>query len=136
MSRSCQLLLALLLTLNAKNLSAATLTAATAGAMASQLGADPWPWIVGSAGAAIAFLMRAPTTPKIALANGLISILCGGLGAPFIANIVSYKIDPIYANDLVYAAFLSVAWPFLVPLAMRYIEKWFGALPASRQEGQ
>lgn len=136
MTKTQKFLLALLLALNAKNITAATLTAATAGAVATQLGVDPLPWIVGSAGAAIAFLMRAPTAPKIALANGLISILCGGLGAPFLANIVEAKVDAIYANDLVYAAILSVAWPFFVPLVMAWVERIFGALPVNRQGGQ
>ncbi len=136
MSKSRQLILAVLLALNAKNVTAATLTAATAGATAAQLGADPWPWIVGSAGAAIAFLMRAPTTRQVAIAHGAISILCGGLGAPFAASILSHYVNPVWANDLVLAAVLSIGWPFFVPLAMAWFERIFGALPVRRDGSQ
>ena len=136
MIKRLDFLIALLLTLNAKNLGAATITAATAGATAAQLGADPWPWIVGSAGAAIAFLMRAPVERRVAVTNGLISVLCGGIGAPFVASLASHYVHPVWANDLVWAAVLSIGWPFLVPLAMGWIERFSGALPARRDGSQ
>lgn len=135
-SRLLKGLIALAVALNAKNGLAAALTAALAGATASQLGIDPWPWIVGAAGAAIAFLMRAPTIGRIAVANGGISILFGGLGAPYAAALLSHYVDPVWANDLVLAAVLSIGWPFFVPIAMGWFERFASALPVRRDGGQ
>lgn len=129
MTRTRQIILALLLTLNVKNITAATVTAVTAGVTAAQLGVDPWPWIIGSAGAAIAYLMRVPSDPRVAIANGGISILFGGLGAPFLANVIESKLDPAYANDLVFAAILSIGWPWLVPLAMGWVTRFVNVQP-------
>lgn len=129
-------LVAVVLTLNAKNSFAVTLTAALAGGTASQLGADPWPWIVGATGAAIAFLMRAPTTGRIALANGAISILFGGIGAPYAASLLSHYVHPVWANDLVLAAVLSIAWPWLVPIVWGWFRKAGDALPLPKSGGQ
>lgn len=135
MTKTKQILLALSLALNAKNLSAATATAVAAGATASHLGADPWPWIVGAAGAAIAFLVRAPTTRRVALAHGGISILCGGIGAPWVGSLLSHYVHPVWANDLVWAAVLSIGWPFFVPLLMGWIERVAATAPTRHNGG-
>lgn len=113
-----------------------TATVATAGVTAAQLGAEPLPWVVGAGGAAIAFLLRAPTGAKVAIANGAISVLCGGLGAPFLASVIAHQFDPVYANDLVLAAVLSIGWPWLVPLGMGWVSRVFGGLPLPKSGGQ
>ncbi|WP_288253751.1 hypothetical protein [uncultured Hydrogenophaga sp.] len=111
-------------------------TVAAAGVTASQLGTDPLPWAVGAAGAAIAFLLRAPSGAKAAIANGAISVLCGGLGAPYAARVIAYQFGEVYANDLVLAAVLSIGWPWLVPLCMGWITRVFGAAPQPKSGGQ
>ncbi len=121
--------------MNGKNVLAAVATAAAAGATAAQLGADPMPWIIGSGGAAVAFLLRRPANWDHALAHGLISVFAGGIGAPWAATVVAHYLHPVLANDLVLAAALSIGWPFLVPLAMGWITRVFGALP-ERKNGE
>lgn len=112
-------------------------TVATAGVTATQLGADPLPWVIGAAGAAIAFLLRSePTSAKVALGHGAISVLCGGLGAPFLASVIAHRFDPVYANDLVLAAALSIGWPWIVPLGMGWLSRVFGGLPLPKSGGQ
>lgn len=108
----------------------AAATAVVAGVTAGTLGADPLPWIVGSGGAAVAFLLRRPTTWNHALAHALISVFCGGVGAPWVATVISHYVHPVLANDLVLAAVLSIGWPVLVPIVMDKVLKHFGASPA------
>lgn len=131
-----KLILALALTFNGKNVIAAAVTAVAAGATAAQLGADPLPWIIGSGGAAVAFLLRRPASWDHALAHGLISVFAGGIGAPWAATVVAHYVNPVLANDLVLAAALSIGWPFLVPLVMDWITRVFGALPDRKNGGQ
>ena len=126
MPRWKPILTALLLTFQGKNVFAAGATAAVAGATAAQLGADPWPWIVGSGGAAVAFLLRTPATWQFALGHGAISVFAGGIGAPFAATILAHYIHPVWANDLLLAGVLSVGWPWLVPLLMERFKAFLG----------
>jgi len=123
---------ALALTLTGKNALAAATTAAVAGATAAQLGADPWPWIIGSGGAAVAFLLRTPATWQFAVGHGAISVFAGGIGAPFAASLLGYYIHPIWANDLLLAGVLSVGWPWLVPLLMERVRVFIGSTPVDR----
>ncbi len=111
-------------------------TVAAAGVTASQLGADPLPWAIGAAGAAIAFLLRAPSGAKAAIANGAISVLFGGLGAPFAARVIAHQCGDVYANDLVLAAVLSIAWPWLVPIVWGWFRKSADAMPVPKSGGQ
>lgn len=129
-------LVVLTLVINGKNALATIATAAAAGATAAQLGADPLPWIIGSGGAAVAFLLRRPANWDHALAHGLISVFAGGIGAPWAATVVAHYLNPVLANDLVLAAALSIGWPFLVPLVMAWITRVFGALPERKNGGQ
>lgn len=122
-----------------KNALAIGTTAAMAGATAAQLGADPLPWIIGSGGAAVAFLLRRPATWDHALAHAAISVFAGGIGAPWLANYMAHYIKPAPTDglDLVLAAVLSVCWPFFVPLVQARVVKWFGdGTPAPKNGGQ
>jgi hypothetical protein len=122
--------------LTGKNAMAIGTTAVMAGATASQLGADPLPWIIGSAGAAVAFLLRRPAKWDYALAHGAISVFCGGVGAPWAATVVAHYVHPVLANDLVLAFGLSIGWPVFVPWVMAWLARIFGALPAAKNGGQ
>ncbi|WP_322470302.1 hypothetical protein SOM08_06250 [Hydrogenophaga sp. SNF1] len=113
-----------------------TATTAAAGMTAAMLGADPLPWAIGAAGAAIAFLLRAPSGAKAAIANGAISVLFGGLGAPFAARVIAHQFGDVYANDLVLAAVLSIAWPWLVPIVWGWFRKSADAMPVPKSGGQ
>lgn len=122
--------------LHGKNAMAAASTAVVAGITAGHLGADPLPWIVGSFGAAVAFLLRRPAKWDYALAHGFISVFCGGVGAPWAATVVAHFADPVLANDLVLAFALSIGWPVLVPMVMGWIARVAGAAPVTKGGGQ
>lgn len=131
-----KLLFGLAVAFHGKNALAIGSTAIAAGVTAGHLGADPLPWIIGSGGAAVAFLLRRPAKWDYALAHGAISVFAGGIGAPWVATVVAHYVHPVVANDLVLAAVLSIGWPVLLPLAMGWVTRVFGALPERKSGGQ
>jgi hypothetical protein len=101
-------------------------TAAASAAMASQ--SDPWPWVVSAAGAMIVMIKLPSTGRAQGAANGLISVMLGGLGSAFAVEHLGQYIDP--APDRLLAAFLlSAAWP----MGMAMIQAWW---PALRKRGE
>jgi len=108
--------LALALACTGKQALATAGTVAVAGVTALQLGMDPLPWIIGAAGGTVVYAYRNPATRAHALANGVVSVFLGGVGAPYAATIIARYADPIFANPYVLAGVMSVAWPWAAPI--------------------
>ncbi len=110
-------LMALLGVLFGKKTFAVTTTAATAGLSAQLNGFDPLPWIVATAGM-VYMLARSEPDPskdvnrqrKDALANGLVSLVFGGLGGPFTAAAIGIYFDPRLESPLLMAFLISAFW--------------------------
>lgn len=106
-----------------KNAIASVATVGAAGVTALQLGADPVPWALGAFGATVVYAYRKPSTRTIALVNGGISVVIGGIAAPWAAAIAGHYLGPVWANDYVMAFGLSAAWPWLVPIVMNIVNQ-------------
>jgi hypothetical protein len=111
--------IALTLALTGKQALATTATVAMAGITAVQLGADPIPWIIGAAGSTVVYAYRKPSTRAHALANGVICVFLGGVGAPFAGQLLTHYAGPLWSNEYMLAGLLSVAWPWAAPVAWR-----------------
>lgn len=103
------------LALTGKQALATGATIATAGLTALQLGADPIPWAIGAAGSTVVYAYRKPATRAHALANGVICVFLGGVGAPFAGQLLAHYFGPLWANEYMLAGLLSVAWPWAAP---------------------
>ena len=101
----------------------ATTTGAIAGVTASQIGRDPVPWIVGAMAVTVVYAYKKPDNREKALANGVISVFLGGVGAPYMGQILSQYVSPVYANDWVLAGVLGAGWPWLLPIALALIKR-------------
>lgn len=106
-----------------KNAAAAVAAGVAAGVSASTFGRDPVPWVLGAAAATVVYAYRRPETRAHALANGVISVFLGGVGAPYTGSILTRYIDPVFANDWVLAGILGAGWPWLAPLALSFIKR-------------
>jgi hypothetical protein len=105
-------------------------TVAAAGVTASQLGRDPVPWLIGAAAVTVVYAYKRPLSREHALANAVISIFLGGIGAPWAAAVLSVYTGPVIANDWILAGVLSSGWPWLVPLAMGIVRSRAKAMEA------
>lgn len=123
-------LLALSLAFHGKNALATGGTVLAAGVTASQLGRDPIPWLIGAAAVTVVYAYKRPTSREHALANAVISIFLGGIGAPWVATVLAVYTPPVFANDWVLAGVLGAGWPWLVPLAMGIVRSRAKALEA------
>jgi len=110
-------------------------TVAAAGVTAAHLGMDPLPWVIGAAGGTVVYAYRSPATRAHALANGIVSVFLGGVGAPYGATLVGHYVDPILANPYVLAGVLSVAWPWAAPIMWGKAVAMFDALVKPAQKG-
>lgn len=119
---------ALALATSGKQALATAGTVAAAGVTAAQLGMDPLPWVIGSAGATVVYAYRSPATRVHALANGVVSVFLGGVGAPYAATLIAHYADPVLANPYVLAGVLSVAWPWAAPVMWAKAVAMFNAL--------
>lgn len=95
----------------------------TAGVTATQIGGDPVPWAIGAAAATVVYAYKQPDNRQKALANGVISVFLGGVGAPYMGQILARYIDPVYANEWVLAGILGAGWPWLLPIALALIQR-------------
>lgn len=109
--------------LTGKNAIATSATAVTAAVTADQLGRDPIPWLIGAAAVTVVYAYKKPISREHALANAVISVFLGGIGAPYVAAILSRYIDPVFANDWILAGVLGAGWPWLVPVALSFIQR-------------
>lgn len=110
-------------------------TVAAAGVTAAQLGADPLPWVIGAMGSTVVYAYRKPATRAHALANGVVSVFLGGVGAPYAGTLVAHYLDPVLANPYVLAGVLSVAWPWAAPVVWRRAVATFNALTQPAKGG-
>lgn len=106
--------------------------AATAGGAAavtaSQLGRDPVPWLIGAAAVTVVYAYFRPADKPKAIANGVISVFLGGIGAPFSgAYLVKWEwVEPAPINDWALAFVLGAGWPWLVPVALDLFKRRAG----------
>jgi MFS family permease len=101
----------------------AATTGVIAGVTASQIGRDPVPWIVGAMAVTVVYAYKKPDNREKALANGMVSVFLGGIGAPYSGQILSQYVSPVYANDWVLAGILGAGWPWLLPIALSFIKR-------------
>lgn len=113
-----------------KSWAAGAATAATAGVAASAAGIDPWPWVIGGFGAAIVYVKRPASSKPDAVINAMISVMIGGIVAPWAAAGVGHYLTQSLANDYALAFLLSSLWPWLVPVFMDKFKAW--KLPAQQ----
>lgn len=90
---------------------------------ATQIGRDPVPWVIGAMAVTIVYAYKKPETREKALANGVVSVFLGGVGAPYMGQILARYIDPVYANDWVLAGVMGAGWPWLLPIALALIQR-------------
>jgi hypothetical protein len=106
---------------------ALAVTGVTGAVLAAYFGFDPGTWIVGSIGGAIAQVKTPPSSWKVSMANGFISVMLAGLGSETIAALMTFEKLP--SPSIYFVAFvLAVAWPWLIslgkPLLEGLIQKW------------
>ena len=111
-----------------KNALATVGTVAAASVTAGHLGVDPMPWVIGAAGSTVVYAYRKPATRAHALANGVVCIFLGGIGAPWAGTLVSHYLDPVLANPYVLAGVMSVSWPWAAPVIWSKAVALFDAL--------
>lgn len=106
----------------------ATAAAGTAATTAHQLGRDPVPWLIGAAAVTVVYAYFRPADKPKALANGVISVFLGGVGAPFAgAYLVKWGwVEPAQINDWALAFVLGAGWPWLVPVALDLFKRRAG----------
>jgi hypothetical protein len=112
--------------LTGKNAVAAATTGAVAATVAVSTGADPLPWALGAFGAAVVYAYRRPDDRAKALVNFGISVLIGGLVAPWAAATIRHQFGTVWGNDYVMALVMSAAWPWLIPAAFSLYERVAG----------
>lgn len=97
------------------SLAATTLTGIAGAYFATQLGFDPWPWVLGILGGVIVRVKLPPTSRIDGLVNGVISVTLAGVFAPWCAilldDLMGSKIAP---NEYVLAFALACLWPWVV----------------------
>lgn len=135
MSWLTKLALALALATSGKQALATAGTVVAAGVTAAQLGIDPLPWVIGAAGSTVVYAYRKPASRAHALANGVVSVFLGGVGAPYAGVLVSHYADPVLANPYMLAGVLSVAWPWAAPVMWRRAVATFNALTQPAKGG-
>jgi MFS family permease len=122
--------LAVSLALTGKQALATSATVLAAGVTAAGLGADPLPYVIGAAGATVVYAYRKAATRAHALANGMISVFLGGVGAPYAGSLLAHYVDPVWSNHYLLAGVLSVVWPWAAPVVWRRAVAMFDALTA------
>ena len=113
------LFLVMILVLFGKHAAAATAVGTAAvGVVAFELGVDIWPWIIGGMGCTVVYAYKPPQTRAIALANAMVSLFAGGIGAPYAAKLLHGYGAGDWANVYVLAFFLAGGWPWLAPIVL------------------
>lgn len=103
--------IAALLTANKVWAGASTFAAVVGATAAGACGSDPLPWCISGAGATIVHLKSAPTTRGVTLANAMISVALGGLGAVPLAEVMAAKVHLGLGSSYLWAFILSAFWP-------------------------
>lgn len=100
-------------------IAASVATAAAVAAVAPVVGFDPLTWFFSGIGAVAARLKIVETTRQTAIANGIISVILGGLGGPYsIAMFMKYDYPqpPVYLCAFILALLWPVIWDKLLVL--------------------
>lgn len=106
---------------------------AVVGISAASAGLDPWPWVLATFGMIYMLLKsefdekKSPSTVrKEALANGLVSLICGGLGGPWTAIALGVYVSPKLESPLLMAFLISAFWQVVAfriwPIAAAWLE--------------
>lgn len=90
--------------------------------LAPMVGFDPWPWIIGAVGGIIVRVKLPPTTRADTLANGAISVMLAGLGAPWISRVIAAYGVP-EPSVYMMAFILAVAWPWVASLVLQFARR-------------
>jgi len=106
----------------------ATTVSGSAAVTASQLGQDPIPWLIGAAAVTVVYAYFRPADKPKAVANGVISVFLGGIGAPFTgAYLVKWDwVEAAPINEWALAFVLGAGWPWLVPVALDLFKRRAG----------
>ena len=113
---------------------ASSSAAALAGLSALSVGFDPLPWIVSTVGTVYMLLSSEPNPEihpsqarKKVLTNGIVSLVCGGLGGPWVAAWFGMY-SPRLESPLLMAFLISAFWQLAVfklwPKIEKGIDKW------------
>lgn len=104
------------------SIAASTLTGFAGVYFASTLGFDPWPWILGILGGVIIRVKLPPTSRPDGLVNGAISVVLGGVVAPWGSTAMAATVGPSIAPDPYVLAFaLACLWPWLANIIHKKI---------------
>lgn len=103
----------------------ATTAGGAAAVTAQQLGRDPVPWLIGAAAVTVVYAYFRPADRAKALANGVISVFLGGVGAPLAGSLLVGQgwVQPAPINEWALAFVLGAGWPWLVPLALDFVKR-------------
>jgi len=106
----------------------ATTTGSAAAVTAQQMGRDPVPWLIGAAAVTVVYAYFRPADKPKAIANGVISVFLGGIGAPFAgAYLVKWQwVEAAPINEWALAFVLGAGWPWLVPVALDLFKRRAG----------
>lgn len=121
---------------------AATSAALLSGVSASAAGVDPFPWVLATMGMVYMLARTEPSQDKTtlqirrdALANGLVSLICGGLGGPWTAVLIAqWAGNPRLESPLLMAFLISAfwqivayrVWPEIWPIAKSWLQRKVG----------
>jgi len=97
-----------------------------ASAVSAAMGFDPYPWVIGAAGAAIVLVKTQHISKRDDVINSLISVCLAGLVAPWWAEELSqyFSQKPTTTTAIYGLAFiLSAAWPALIKLGLPFVKK-------------
>lgn len=114
---------------------ASTATASAAGVSAVIAGFDPFPWVLATMGMVFMLINLEPDEKKTkdqirkeALANGLVSLVCGGLGGPWTAIVFGIYVNPRLESPLLMAFLISAFWQIIAfrvaPVALPPLINW------------
>jgi hypothetical protein len=123
-------------------------TASAAGAVASVgaaagLGLELVPFVVGAVGATVVITAQPPRTRGTAWAHSVVSVFCGGIGGPWVAEtgnaLASHYLKTPDVNtlltQLMCAGLLSAGWPWFGPLLWEVVRKRIKALGGKDTKG-
>lgn len=121
---------------------AATSAALLSGVSATIAGVDPFPWVLATMGMVYMLARTEPSQDKTALqirrdalANGLVSLICGGLGGPWTSiAIAQWAGNPRLESPLLMAFLISAfwqivayrIWPAVWPIAQSWLQRKVG----------
>ena len=91
--------------------------------IAKELGFDPFTWMLGALGGVVVLAKVPPTTRLEGLANGMISVIVGGMVAPW-AQPAMLEYTKYAPNVYLVSFVLAALWPWLMKLGKESAEKW------------